>query len=489
MKNILFISHSELIELDSIFAKSAKENFGYESIVIVHGDKEFKNATKLGFNQVFDISLSREKINLSNKEKKHIVSLLSELELDYGKGSIFEDIITDRKLHNRLSEEWSLFYLFSVYQIVNEILLKNDIVFGIGEVNYASYRLIRKILSVNEIPSLLYMGTPFFDNRFFIDKSFYLESKLFKKELSQVQDIPKPLIIKFKYIILNLYNGKEPSYTKIARKKVWDGEESFLQKIRRNALSKNIEFWKNYYLSEKGKDGLPFRPLKKEMFIHNIIKRIIVSRNRKKIYKKLIYSVDFSENYSVYFLHHTPEYTIDTLGGPFRDQFFLIKSISELLPLNHTLYVKEHVGMIGLRPSIVYQNISKLPGVRLISNETASHLLIKQSKIVFTVSGTAAIEAMINDVPAIMFSYFISSSFPGIHQCLNLFKLSELIYQCLNFKFDTLTEQTKMQIVYAIYNISSQGILMGHNDNWLDKSNIEFLKTGFKDQVEKLLEQ
>ena len=489
MKNILFVSHSELLELDSIFAKSAKENFGYESIVIVHGDMEAKKAVELGFTQVFDISLSMEKINLPYKERKNIVTTLSGLELDYGKGSILEDIITDRNLNNRLTEEWSLFYLFRVYEIINEILLNNTIVFGIGEVNYASYRLIRKILAVNKIDFFIYIGAPLFDNRFFIDKSFFLESKLFQKELSQTKVIPKPLIIEFKSIISALLVGKEPVNTKIEREKIWDGEETLFQKLKRNALSKNLEFWKKYYFSKKGKDGLPFRPLKKEMLIHNIIKRRIASRNRKKIYQNLTYSVDFSEKYCIYFLHHTPEYTIDTLGGPFRDQIFLIKTISESLPLNQTLYVKEHVVMIGLRPSIVYQNISKIPGVKLISNDITSHRLIKKANIVFTVSGTAAIEAMINDVPAIMFSHYINSSFPGIHRCLNLFKLSKLIYQCLNSKFDPLTEEIKLKTLHAIYNISSQGALMGYRVNWLDKNNVENLKIGFKDQVEKLLEQ
>lgn len=488
MKSVLFISHAELLPLDSVFAKSAKENFGYESIVLVHGFHEKQKAKALGFDQVIDISFSKEHTKISTSQRVEIINILTELEITYGKGAIRQDFLIDRHLKNRFSEDWILMYLISVYKIVLGILETNSIVFGIGEVNYASYRIVRKILAVNQIQFLMYIGTPFFDNRFYLDNSFFLKCELFQKELSKTSEIPESLLYKFKCIIENLKGGAEPSYTRIAREKgVWDGEESILQKFRRNALGKNISFWKNYIFLKEGKKGLPFRPLIKEMFFIDIILRRITNIYRKKTFQNLIYTGDYSKNYCVYFLHHSPEYTIDTLGGPFRDQLFLIKTIAEALPLNQILYVKEHVGMIGLRPTSVYKTISKLSNVELLPNNILSQKIIKNADIVFTVSGTPAIEAMINDVPAITFSYFLNSTFPGVIQCLNLFELPKLIFKCLAADYPAITESEKLNVINSIYSVSSEGILFGHNDNWLVTENIENLKIGFKEQINNLI--
>jgi len=208
---------------------------------------------------------------------------------------------------------------------------------------------------------------------------------------------------------------------------------------------------------------------------------------RKIVFKFLIAPPDLSKNYFVYFLHHTPEYTVDTLGGPYRDQIYLITKISERLPLNYVLYVKEHVGMVGLRDIKEYRAISRLPNVKLITNEIRSFDIIKKAKIVFTISGTPALEANMNDIPAIMFSNFFTSQISGILQCTNLFELSEKINTCLSSEINNrFSYENKLQTLYAIYRTSSKGALHGMTRNWKNNENIKILKKGFIEQIKQL---
>lgn len=109
----------------------------------------------------------------------------------------------------------------------------------------------------------------------------------------------------------------------------------------------------------------------------------------------------------IYFpLHVDPEASTMQLAPDFTDQPAVIEMLAKRRPLHMNILVKEHPNMIGRRPPGFYERITRLPGVYLINPGVASPALIRQAKLVFTITGTAAWEAIVLGVPAAMLGHF-----------------------------------------------------------------------------------
>ena len=94
-------------------------------------------------------------------------------------------------------------------------------------------------------------------------------------------------------------------------------------------------------------------------------------------------------------LHMEPEATILMYSPWLRDQIEMCRLISQSLPSNILLFVKENPKMIGLRKKDFYQRLKELPNIRLISEGIESKLLIEKCIGVVTLAGTACLEAAV----------------------------------------------------------------------------------------------
>lgn len=126
----------------------------------------------------------------------------------------------------------------------------------------------------------------------------------------------------------------------------------------------------------------------------------------------------------VYFaLHYQPERTTDSDGGIFRDQFLAIAMLHEALPEGWLLYVKEHPSQFTAtlhgdkgRTKEFYDDLQRLPRVRLVRPDYSSKALTMGSKCVATITGTLAWEAVFNGKPALTFGYTWYSGCPGVFE-------------------------------------------------------------------------
>lgn len=99
-------------------------------------------------------------------------------------------------------------------------------------------------------------------------------------------------------------------------------------------------------------------------------------------------------------LHVQPEASVDVLGGAKNNQLEAIRALTRLLPFGHEIWVKEHGHALGDRAPTYYQELSALPGLRLIDASADTMSLIRKARLVVSVSGTACLEAAVMGVPA-----------------------------------------------------------------------------------------
>jgi len=163
----------------------------------------------------------------------------------------------------------------------------------------------------------------------------------------------------------------------------------------------------------------------------------------------------------VYFpLSVEPERTL-SIGAPFyMDQLEIIRNVARSIPVDYKLYVKEHMAMRyrHWRPISYYKAVMDLPNVTFIHPSLSNEELIKNCSIVFTVTGTAGLEAAYYGKPSIIFGHTSYDSLPSVHKIENLEDLPKIIRTCLDEKVNP---SDVASLVKIIENVSFDFDLLG----------------------------
>lgn len=138
------------------------------------------------------------------------------------------------------------------------------------------------------------------------------------------------------------------------------------------------------------------------------------------------------EAYAYFPLHFEPEASVMVLAPFFVDQISLLWNIAKSLPINMKLYVKEHIPMLGRRPVRYYKEIKKIPNVKLIEPFYDSHALIKNSRIIFTITGTAGWEGILYKKPVINFGNAFYNASGLVENITDVTKLPYVIKNLLS---------------------------------------------------------
>lgn len=112
------------------------------------------------------------------------------------------------------------------------------------------------------------------------------------------------------------------------------------------------------------------------------------------------------ENFFYFPLHTDPEAKYSTTSPFITDQITLIKNIAQSIPINFSLYVKEHpIQKYKFWRSIQdYKKILDMPNVKLIHPSISSHDLISKSKGVIAIGGSVGFDALFYKKPVFLFS-------------------------------------------------------------------------------------
>ncbi len=129
-----------------------------------------------------------------------------------------------------------------------------------------------------------------------------------------------------------------------------------------------------------------------------------LNREFYKLVKRRSINDIVGKPYILFGLHKQPEASIDVCGRYFENQFENIINLWRQLSTDWRLVVKEHSNAIGDRSLWFYRKLDRYPGIVLADETIDSLLLIRNSRLVATNTGTLALEAALLGIPSITFS-------------------------------------------------------------------------------------
>lgn len=134
-----------------------------------------------------------------------------------------------------------------------------------------------------------------------------------------------------------------------------------------------------------------------------------IKKEYHKEYEKLEVKADLEKKYIYVPLHLQPECNTNPVGGIFDNQILLVRMISESIPEDWSVYIKEnpmqwlhYQGNFG-RYFGYYHTLNSIQKVKLISSNTSTYELIKKCQAVATITGSAGLEALVRMKPVLMF--------------------------------------------------------------------------------------
>jgi hypothetical protein len=149
-------------------------------------------------------------------------------------------------------------------------------------------------------------------------------------------------------------------------------------------------------------------------YIYLHFKHMIKTYFLRKNYFQFAKSTKYSNlKYVFYAMHNQPEKTTNPEGEGFEDNFSAINYLRKVLPKEIKILVKEHpkqlniysgdVRQLKFRNFEYYKKIKNLNNVELVPIDTKTDVLIENSILNCTITGTVAWESLLKKKPAISF--------------------------------------------------------------------------------------
>jgi hypothetical protein len=122
------------------------------------------------------------------------------------------------------------------------------------------------------------------------------------------------------------------------------------------------------------------------------------------------------EKYVLFPLHFQPEATTLVQAPLYVDQLALLRDIAASLPVDHRLYVKEHVSSRGRRPLGFYDAIRAIPAARLLGPDEDTWTLIREASVVAVITGTVGWEGLMFEKPVVTFGDIFFNLHPSVYR-------------------------------------------------------------------------
>ena len=351
--------------------------------------------------------------NLKNYEKKFGLNL-------------WMDIFSERSFY----KYWTNFHKFSKEEIYS--IVENSILFFIDILNeYKPKLVLTQHIGENISNLLLYKIT---------------------KNLNFKTLMPVPVHMHNKIVISNNFTGKEISdeYEKLIEEfsnplKEYNEEfikkQSFFETINLQFSYSNNNrnlFQKfNHYFKRLSNDQEPiYKNIGKTKW--NIIKFKIKNyfeiKKREEFLDKNSEKSIKNEKFLYFPLQSEPEAKSLTTTPFYVNQITLIENIAKAIPINFTLYIKEHpIQKTKLWRSIEdYKKICDIPNVKLIHPNVNSQKLISKSQGLISVLGSTGFETLFYKKPVILFAEDYYDKVSMVTKINSFFELNEKIENALN---------------------------------------------------------
>lgn len=425
----------------------------------------------------YDFLKSQSEINYTNlildediqkkyREVKLDIDYLKWLEKEYGIPNVWPYIMLDRVvISNQLVREYP--YDKSPYsheemlrivqvkaQAIIEFLKKekpNFIFFSVvGAIGTMLLFQIAKKMGIQTIV----VHPAYIKNTYLLSEEYngfsFVEQTV--KKYIEKDDIPKNFYdqaVNF----LNDFRAQPQPHWELAhpKKQPVNRSKQFKFLLPNNFVKNTISLAKNFYSHYTKKDRFDHDYIGPWNYLKDSSKRKI--RNLIGI-NDLYGQFDPQEDYAFYPLHFEPEIAISLFAPFFTDQIYLIKLIARSLSVGCKLYVKEHPAMVVYRPRAYYQELKKIPNVKIINPAITSFEIIPQAKLVATISGTAGWEAILLKKPVITFGKIFYNQLSFVKNCQTPEKLPFIVKEQIeNFKH---SEEELLRFISALFEESTE---------------------------------
>ncbi len=158
-------------------------------------------------------------------------------------------------------------------------------------------------------------------------------------------------------------------------------------------------------------------------------------------------------NYVYFPLHLQPELTTTGFGGSYSDQLDAIERLSEMIPRDWKVFVKENPKQsYKQRGAEFFRRLSALNNVDYIGKEVDTYWLMENCQFVATITGTAGWEAITGGKPCLYFGLPWYASIPGAIA----YNPSIQVTDILNNSID---QHVQSRAFSAIYKKTRQGLV------------------------------
>jgi len=168
------------------------------------------------------------------------------------------------------------------------------------------------------------------------------------------------------------------------------------------------------------------------------LRSAIEKREMLKLYSSLTSGFQFPEKYVVYFLHFQPERTTLPEAGKFVQQWLAIRLLSESLPEDVKLVVKEHPSTYRnhftkrTRDPKLYKSLNEMRNVVLAPIRLSPFELIDRCIATSTCTGTVGMESVLRGKPVVVFGPAQYRALKSVYRVRSMSQVQSAINKILN---------------------------------------------------------
>lgn len=352
-------------------------------------------------------------------------------------------------------------YIYKTYFYFKNFLIKNNVDIVIfSDIPHGAYDCV-----LYEVAKMYGVKTLFFMPSFWDDKTFIYENLEDIGVFNRTENV--------KFSLKKEYKKHLPYMRKITP------VEKFLKKLEKY---KNLEKVFQYRRDKKEfyKKNFGY------YFLINLGRGILRCRNkllyRKNLSKFFSDNVNFDKKYVYFALHLQPEMTTDTLGGRYYDQCLAIKQLSQIIPDDWRIVVKENPKQTYyMRDAEFFKRIKSIPKVLLVGKDVETYKLIEFSQFVSTITGTVGWEAISGGKCALVFGLAWYRFFNGVFTYRDDLTVDEIV----NCKVD------HDELCIDVYNLRKtaydfKSVVTTNDGEWILKNKIN-MKVSILDAIDKIL--
>lgn len=439
-----------------MMAEVLRKRFGFPSVLWVIGKEDRVEGEATGkFVEVVDLLCRKTEPPLVS-DVGRAMSILAEFENECGSTFVNQDMTIDRYIASaRWSYENALMYGGSLLMRMRaELGRRGTPVFAVGEENSFPYRMARRLVMA---PYFYLCVIGHLGDRFYFEYTMYLQwnrcQEYYRKFL--LEGIPDEIRRYAEQRLDELTINKLPPSDTIAF--MTRGGNSLIHKLTLRTLFGVIKSNISRFSVKKN----PMDPRSRSLIQDNIFHSFVRYTNKvqSKLYFKSISlkKLPSGRRYAAFFLHMQPEHTVEGLAFEFQDQAATARTIAAALPAGMLLLVKEHPTMVGLRPNRFYDELHSCSNICVLDDAISSYEVVRNSELMFTLSGSVALESMYEGKPAIVLGKIYHTNFKGIYPVDDIRRLPELVRAVLGNAAAGARREDAVTALAAMYAASYPG--------------------------------